>query len=220
MYTLLSFWFIVYVHGFIFVQLTDIILSASQYGDETSCLLFPSLKTAEACRLYALQQLELPQSSSEFEVHHITEVFGKPLAHEIFTLLFRNDQKGLVMKYWVFAGEGISTRLAEQCLLRMSGDEQYQSKLGLPHNSDHVYSEYYRKHVPLLSVKDAKNAIRMRYAGIIPGGGNIRGVPGVSIDDVFLYPTGMAAIWNCHKLLATIIGSRIGLDTLKIAHVK
>ena len=124
------------------------------------------------------------------------------------------------MKYWMFAGEGISSRLAEQCLLRLNGDEQHQSKLGLPRNPDHAYSEYYRKHVPLSSVKDTKDTIRMRYAGLIPGGSNIRGVPGVSIDDVFLYPTGMAAIWNCHKLLAATIGSRIGLDTLKIAHVK
>ena len=124
------------------------------------------------------------------------------------------------MKYWMFTGEGISSRLAEQCLLRLSGDEQHQSKLGLPCHPDHAYSEYYRKHVPLSSFSDAKDAIRMRYAGIIPGGGNIRGVPGVSIDDVFLYPTGMTAIWNCHKLLAATIGSRIGPKTLKTAHVK
>jgi cystathionine gamma-synthase len=162
----------------------------------------------------------LPQSSSKVKVHHITELFGTPLAHEVFALLFHDDQERLVMGYWMFAGEGISSRLAEQCLLRMSGDEQHQSKLGLPRHPDHVYSEYYRKHIPLLSVKDAKDAIRMRYAGIIPGGGNIRGVPGVSIDDVFLYPTGMAAIWNCHNLLAATIGSRIGLNALKIAHVK
>ena len=120
----------------------------------------------------------------------------------------------------MFAGEGISSRLAEQCLLRLSGDEQHQSKLGLPRHPDHVYSEYYRKHVPLLSVKEAKDAIRTRYAGILPGGGNFRGVPGVSIDDVFLYPTGMAAIWNCHNLLAATIGSKTSLDALKIAHIK
>ena len=124
----------------------------------------------------------------------------------------------------MFAGEGISSRLAEQCLLRLSGDDQHQStslsKLGLPCHPDHLYSEYYRKHNPLSSVKDAKDAIRMRYAGIIPGGGNIRGVPGVSINDVFLYPTGMTAIWTCHKLLAATIGSRFSLNTLKMAQVK
>ena len=196
------------------------ILSASKYEDGTSCLLFPSLRTAEACRSFTLQQLKLPQSSSKVKVQHITELLGTPLAHEVFALLFHEDQEKVVMGYWMFAGEGISSRLAEQCLLRMNGDEQHQSKLGLPLHPDHEYSEYYRKHIPLLSVKDAKDAIRMQYAGITPDGGNIRGVPGVTIDDVFLYPTGMTAIWNCHKLLAATIGSRIGLNTLKIAHVK
>ena len=202
-----------------YVQLANIILSASKCEDGTGCLLFPSLKTAEACRSFTHQQF--PQSTSKAKVHHIMEVFGTPLPHEIFALLFHDDQEKVVMNYWMFSGEGISSRLAEQCLLHLSGDEQHQSNpLSLPCHPDHVYSEYYRKHIPLLSVKDAKDAIRMRYAGIIPGGGNIRGVPGVSIDDVFLYPTGMAAIWNCHNLLAATIGSKFDLDTLKIAHVK
>jgi cystathionine gamma-synthase len=124
------------------------------------------------------------------------------------------------MKYWMFAGGGISSRLAEQCLLRLSGDEQHESKLGLPRHPGHAYSEYYQKHMPLSSSKDAKDAIRTRYAGILQGGGNIRGVPGISIDDVFLYPTGMAAIWSCHQLLAATIGSRIGSNTLKNIHIK
>lgn len=125
------------------------------------------------------------------------------------------------MKYWMFSGEGISSRLAEQCLLRLSGDEQHEEfKLGLPRHPNHPYYEYYQKHTPLSSVKDAKDAIRMRYAGIIEGGGNIRGVPGVSTEDVFLYPTGMAAIWNCHMLLAATSSSKIGPNTLKHAHVK
>ena len=124
------------------------------------------------------------------------------------------------MEFWNFAGEGISTRLAQQCLLRLSGDEQYELELGLPRHPDHVYYEYYQNHTRLPSVEDAKHAIRTRYAGIIQGGGNIRGVPGVSTEDVFLYPTGMTAIWHCHQLLAGTIGSRIGPNTLKYAHVK
>ena len=83
-----------------------------------------------------------------------------------------------MMGYWMFSGEGISSRLAEQFLLRIGGDEQHHSKLGLPLHPDHVHSDYYRKHIPLSSVKDTKDAIRMRYAGIIQGGGNIGGVPG------------------------------------------
>jgi cystathionine gamma-synthase len=127
----------------------------------------------------------------------------------------------MVIKYWMFSGEGISSRLAEQCLLRLSGVEQHEEfKLGLPRHTDHPYYEYYRIHTPLSTVEDAKAAIRTRYAGIIEGGSNIRGVPGVSTEDVFLYPTGMTAIWNCHKLLAATTSSKFGPNTLKYAHVK
>ena len=61
-----------------------------------------------------------------------------------------------MMGYWMFSGEGISSRLAEQFLLRIGGDEQHQSELGLPLHPDHVHSDYYRKYIPLSSVKDAK----------------------------------------------------------------
>ena len=182
-------------------------------------MLFPSLKTAEGCRLFVHQQL--PQSLFKVKIQHITEVFNIPLDHEIFALVFSGDQKGMVMKYWMFSGEGISSRFAEHCLLRLSGDKQHEDfKLGLPRSPDHPYYEYYQIHTPLSTVKDAKAAIRTRYAGIIEGGGNIRGVPGVSTEDVFLFPTGMAAIWNCHKLLAATTSSKFGPGALKHAHIK
>ena len=60
------------------------------------------------------------------------------------------------MNYWMFSGEGISSRFFEQCLLRLSGDEQHQSKLGLPLHPDNVYSEYYRKHIPFCPSRKRK----------------------------------------------------------------
>ncbi|KAF8811472.1 PLP-dependent transferase [Phlegmacium glaucopus] len=204
------------LHPFV-KQLANIILSASKCDVGTYCLLFPSLKTAEECCSFAHQQC--PQSSSKAEIHHIKEVSNTPLAHELFALFFPEDQRALIMKFWTFAGGGISSRLAEHCLSCLSGDEQDGFELGLPRHPDHVYSEYYKRHIPLSSAKDAKEVIRMRYSGITQGGDNIRGVPGVSIEDVFLYPTGMAAIWQCHQLLANTIGSRIGANTVKYAHV-
>ena len=51
-------------------------------------------------------------------------------------------------------------------------------------------------------------------------GGNISGAHGVSIDDVYLYPTGMSAVWHSHRLLASTLGSRIGFENLKTAHIK
>ena len=194
------------------------ILSSSKCNDGTNCLLFPSLKTAEACCSFAHQQLL--HSSFKAEVHHITQVFNRSLAHEIFALFFPKDQQSVIMSFWIFAGTGISSRLAEHCLLRLSGGEQHELQLGVPRHPGHEYSEYYQKHIPLSSAKDAKDRIRTRFSGIIEGGGNIRGVRGVSVEDVYLYPTGMTAIWQCHQLLADTIGARIGSDALKYAHIK
>ena len=65
----------------------------------------------------------------------------------------------MVKKYWMFSGGGISSRFAEQCLLRLIGDEQHEEfKLGLPRHPDHPYYEYYRIHTPLSTVEDAKAA--------------------------------------------------------------
>ncbi|KAK0480926.1 pyridoxal phosphate-dependent transferase [Armillaria novae-zelandiae] len=63
-------------------------------------------------------------------------------------------------------------------------------------------SDFYKVHRPLESGADAKNAIRRCFSGIIGDGPeNIRGVPYVSPDDVYLYSTGMSAIWHAHLMV-------------------
>ncbi|KAG9313497.1 pyridoxal phosphate-dependent transferase [Chiua virens] len=80
--------------------------------------------------------------------------------------------------------------------------------------------ERYGRNLPLNAASFAKRALRRRIAGVLVGDniqdgpqgscawfagtskldqGN-RSVQGVGEDDVFLYPTGMAAIWNAHQL--------------------
>ncbi|KAG5732329.1 Cystathionine gamma-synthase [Termitomyces sp. T112] len=91
--------------------------------------------------------------------------------------------------------------------------------------ADHsVYlEERYGRNLPLAFASSAKRALRRRVAGVlihdtaheyqgepVAGGKNLvvgpssRGVADVSEHDVYLYPTGMAAIWNAHHIaLAT-----------------
>ncbi|KAJ7243396.1 pyridoxal phosphate-dependent transferase, partial [Mycena haematopus] len=80
------------------------------------------------------------------------------------------------------------------------------------------FSKYYRKHSPLSSAADAKNAIRRRFAGILEDGENIRGVLGVSPDDVYLFASGMQAIWRSHQLLAATVGARTD-DPSSLIHI-
>ncbi|PCH34973.1 PLP-dependent transferase [Wolfiporia cocos MD-104 SS10] len=76
--------------------------------------------------------------------------------------------------------------------------------------------ERYGRNLPLGSAAAAKRALRRRIAGVLvrdsPNnwsvaggqeaelGPSTRGVDGVSESDVFLYPTGMAAIWCAHQM--------------------
>ena len=92
-------------------------------------------------------------------------------------------------------------------------------------NADHsVYlEERYGRNLPLTSAASAKRALRRRISGVLvrdspddclgepcAGGQDFelgpssRGVADVSENDVYLYPTGMSAIWNAHNLVLGI----------------
>ncbi|GLB42245.1 putative cys/Met metabolism PLP-dependent enzyme [Lyophyllum shimeji] len=90
---------------------------------------------------------------------------------------------------------------------------------------DHsVYlEERYGRNLPLAYAASAKRALRRRVAGVLirdtnfdcqgePAAGDenlvlgpsSRGVADVSEGDVYLYPTGMAAIWNAHHIISAV----------------
>lgn len=86
-------------------------------------------------------------------------------------------------------------------------------------NKDHstYLEERYGRNLPISSAAFAKKALRSRVAGVLVRdhsdggecgsedkelvvGPSVRGVIDVTSSDVYLYPTGMAAIWNAHNL--------------------
>ncbi|KAI8974865.1 PLP-dependent transferase, partial [Trametes punicea] len=89
-------------------------------------------------------------------------------------------------------------------------------------SKDHLnyVEERYGRNMPLESAAAAKRAMRRRIAGVLvrdtPSdwstagsteaqlGPSTRGVEGVTEDDVFLYPTGMSAIWGAHQLALAV----------------
>lgn len=107
------------------------------------------------------------------------------------------------MSFWVYTGSGITPRLAEQYLSAVPTELLDTSTLTMPlAPGNWRSSDFYKVHTPLESGADAKNAIRRRFSGIIGDGPeNIRGVPYVSPDDVYLYSTGMSAIWRAHLMV-------------------
>jgi hypothetical protein len=168
---------------------------------------------AEECRSF----INVHFPSSFCVVHCATEICNPPPGHQVFAVLFSTERKN-VLKFHTFSGNGISPRLAELCLLRRAGD--LRPTLGLPPPAGSYFSEYYTKHYPLGSGVEAKKVIKSRFSGMIDGGENIRGVPGASPDDVYLFSSGMQAIWRSHKLLSGTVGLRNGSEPRKVAHVK
>ncbi|KAJ7771624.1 pyridoxal phosphate-dependent transferase [Mycena metata] len=192
-------------------KLTDIIIVALDPTAKRHCFLFPTVLQAEECRSH----IHVNFPSSVCEVQCVTELCQPPPGHQVFAVLFDAERKG-VFNFYTFSGDGLSPRLAELCLLRRVGD--LRPTLSLPPAGSSL-SEYYKRHSPLDSVEDAKRVIRTRFSGFAEEVENMRGVPGASPDDVYLFASGMQAIWRMHKLLASTVGSEYDADGRKVAQV-
>ena len=92
-------------------------------------------------------------------------------------------------------------------------------------SKDHsVYlEERYGRNLPLAAAASAKRVLRSRVAGVLKENSSIRqsepytqqkdllvgpstrGVAEVAVDDVYLYPTGMSAIWNAHNMALAVL---------------
>jgi cystathionine gamma-synthase len=93
-------------------------------------------------------------------------------------------------------------------------------------NKDHsVYlEERYGRNLPLAAAAFAKRILRSRVAGVLKEnsssscqsefyteqkdllvGPSTRGVAEVAVDDVYLYPSGMTAIWNAHNMVLAVL---------------
>ncbi|KAJ7611588.1 pyridoxal phosphate-dependent transferase [Roridomyces roridus] len=171
-------------------QLTDIIVKALGTGTQENCFLFPTRMLAEEFRDFI--QLDFPSSSCV--VHSVTHIANPPPPHQVFAVVF-SAERPKVMRYYTFSGGGISTRLAELCVLRSQpagGD--LKVSLGIP-AAGHWYSDYYDRNPPLSCPSRAKEVIRNRFAGM-------RGSP----EDVYLFASGMQAIYRAYNLLTVTIG--------------
>ncbi|KAK0477217.1 pyridoxal phosphate-dependent transferase [Armillaria luteobubalina] len=188
-------------------QLTKICsdLHGSQ-GEE--CLLFPSSRIARHCQEYIQKE---SNDTGEPRVLHFELPFkdDPTTSHlfpdnvpDIFAVFCPSSSFSRAMQFWVYTGTGISSRLAEHCLSLLPEGLVDYSALTLsisPRSWQDM--DYYRVHKPLDSGTKAKAVIQNLFSGIIGDGpDNIRGVPYVSPDDVYLYSSGMNAIWEAHMM--------------------
>jgi cystathionine gamma-synthase len=157
---------------------------------------FPSYAVAERCRKFVQEkctrsdlpnirilQFSIPPPRSNEE-----EIFRKE-AH--IAVVFVPEPEFVVAKqYWQLSGEGISSRLGEYALQEfVEGNLQANKSFR---------EEKFRRSLDLRFENKAKLTLRRRIAGFLE---ETTKVCSVGEDNVFLYPSGMAAIFNAHLCL-------------------
>ncbi|CAG7849832.1 SubName: Full=Related to O-succinylhomoserine (Thiol)-lyase {ECO:0000313/EMBL:CCA75430.1} [Serendipita indica DSM 11827] len=171
------------------------------------------------------------------------EEINRQLVHgiDVYVVLFKQEQWSLARAFWQHTGMGISSRLVEQCLHLLDPNASNVNGSAASEESS-VHGEnqsHSAKGLPEASSESTKrNDIRERIVGLItedvlepnektyPDGGSssrTRRVPNLSPEDVFLFPSGMCAIWHTHQLLLKVLGDQKSVcwgfpyvDTLKI----
>ncbi|XWX01360.1 hypothetical protein V2A60_009387 [Cordyceps javanica] len=165
-------------------------------GDkQQSCLLFPTHAYAIACKSYlcsppdgsaGLTEGDVSIQSFSFEVGQT----GRTTLHAAF---FPAENSKNAMIFWRLTGCGISSRLAQDMLPGLES-------VSITSSAD----------TPLPRDEQAEAGIQQRIATLLdraPVGGPRKHL--VNPEDVFLYPTGMSAIYNCTNALNSLPGSQM-----------
>ena len=158
----------------------------------------------------------------------------RKLGAELHIVLFPADKYQYARPFWQHTGLGISSRYAEYCLSFLPEETAPVSlAICTDPKSPHAcHSAKDPKPLPVAPEEDpygrdlsqdavasAKRTIRRRIAGTLPRDGpadlNVVGSTsselqpdthglGITEDDVYLYPTGMAAIWSAHHMISVV----------------
>lgn len=99
----------------------------------------------------------------------------------------------LAKAYWQHSGEGISSRLAEFGIEKLITNEGTDKSK----ESTSFLEERFGRNLDISLVDNAVSALKCRIATHI----NDRNTKLVSDDDVYLFPTGMASIFNAHRII-------------------
>jgi cystathionine gamma-synthase len=236
-------------------------------------MLFPSRKIAENARIFILNYS--PQTTHQ---PHIVQLSFPPVtpprsgvstptsAVHLFVLLYTHNQAPLAKAFWQHTGLGISSRMAEYCLIQLgsvahlddpASESPHSNGWSKPLRRTPYKNRHYAKDVkfgktspPLPARKEsvsetdaltvdqvnyleerygrnldvsfagrAKIALRRRIAGTLHENVDIneallkegpvgRSEGGIDEGDVYLLPTGMAAIWLAHQLLLQALPAR------------
>ena len=214
-----------FVHRSIIRLAEAIILTYGDSGD--SAMLFPSRKDAEMCIDFLCAD-ESQVSSDLFRIvelihPHVSQQANFDLSRwlNLYAVVFPAAKFKTAKVFWQHTGLGISSRRAEfhriffdsGALVESNIDKvdaehknarpeaHKHSHLATPHS---VTEEQLRKDLMLDWSTNAKLAMRERIAQSISSGRASQ--CGVNASDVYLYATGMSAMYNVHQMLLAVKG--------------
>ncbi|GJE85150.1 PLP-dependent transferase [Phanerochaete sordida] len=183
-------------------------------------VLLRSLVGAEACRAFIASQAGAEAHIKAFQ----------PLSpcsdSQIFMVIFPEAAMPTALTFWQHTGFGVSSRFAELYLLFLDSLRNPPAVL-----EDSLLAQKREQGRPIArGAAGPKAVIQDRVARLITHNmecdihrGPKTSLLPVTADDVFLYPTGVTAIWTAHQLLLSTLGLQKSVcfgfpytDTLKI----
>ncbi|CZS91414.1 hypothetical protein WAI453_011674 [Rhynchosporium graminicola] len=170
------------------LKLSDLVLQNLGLDDK-GCLLFSSIKAARECVQYLTSSKESDELQQSADGIYIKAFFGKD---HFFAVLFPPEEVPIGYQFWRVGGVGMSSRFAEANLC------------GELMNTAMPESDGSR----VLFVGPAHTILRerivnyLRRAVLDPS--SLKSMP--SPDDVYLYTTGMSAIYRPHQYMLQLYG--------------
>ncbi|KAH8118706.1 pyridoxal phosphate-dependent transferase [Phellopilus nigrolimitatus] len=195
-------------------KLAKICLESLKIYDDLA-MLFPTARTAEECSSYLIRYAQNKHPSAIRVIH-----FGLFCASsetcdsraELHLIRFPPDIWKLAKSFWQNTGMGISSRYADRILQSLTNDTKLVT-------IDRPLNSHLNKFPGALK---EKWIVKCRIANMANGGDGISEAPelgksheeqqveghhSVTANHVFLYPTGMSAIWHAHQL-SLVIGPK------------
>ncbi|CAG8908635.1 unnamed protein product [Penicillium egyptiacum] len=160
---------------------------------EEKLMLFSNLNAARACKAYMISATHGEQTGSSDSISVRSIGFGTADIPEyalqlplLYAVVYPPKLSGTATLFWRLTGTGISSRQAGRCLQALDRIREVEETAQPTPSVSHSVYETIR----------ARIASLIEYAPV-----SRRGPSKVSSKDVYLYPSGMSAIYHAHHML-------------------
>ncbi|CZT47686.1 related to O-succinylhomoserine (thiol)-lyase [Rhynchosporium secalis] len=153
-----------------------------QFGEQgQSVLLFLAPESANECKKYATASARGDDALAPEDI--ILKVLDIEI--RLYAVFFPVVKMPIVMQFWINPGVGISSRLAEESLKHL----------------ELLHEVTRNEPPPTLEISPADKNLRERIAGLLERATKAPRKTQVTPEDVYLFQTGMASIYNVHQFL-------------------